>query len=255
MSNMGSPGDISRSRTQSNMAAREGTRRSVRGQLERTPTQLPVAQALSRKESSTHGDKGHGKHPHKLGMFKGVLVPTCENMWGVIIFLRFYTIVGYAGIGLTIVIVTISFLVAFSTALALSAIATCGSSHNLAGVYPMLARALGKEIATATGLIYFLGITCLAVLECLGATEELFMVAPSLKDIIPGFGPQLWGSIFMITLTVFVGGGIQIVSKLGTRKPASQPASSSKQQQAAQHPYRSSSSSSTAQRMLTATAE
>ena len=97
MSNMGSPGDISRSRTQSNMAAREGTRRSVRGQLERTPTQLPVAQALSRKESSTHGDKGHGKHPHKLGMFKGVLVPTCENMWGVIIFLRFYTIVGYAG--------------------------------------------------------------------------------------------------------------------------------------------------------------
>ena len=63
------------------------------------------------------------------------------------------------------------------------------------------------------------------------------MVAPSLKDIIPGFGPQLWGSIFMITLTVFVGGGIQIVSKLGTRKPTSQPASSSKQQQAAQHPY------------------
>ena len=80
-------------------------------------------------------------------------MPTCENMWGVIIFLRFYTIVGYAGIGLTIVIVTISFMVAFSTALALSAIATCGSSHNLAGVYPMLARALGKEIATATGLI------------------------------------------------------------------------------------------------------
>ena len=39
------------------------------------------------------------KSEKKLGMFKGVLVPTCENMWGVIIFLRFYKIVGYGGLG------------------------------------------------------------------------------------------------------------------------------------------------------------
>ena len=41
------------------------------------------------------------KSEKKLGMFKGVLVPTCENMWGVIIFLRFYKIVGYGGLGHT----------------------------------------------------------------------------------------------------------------------------------------------------------
>ena len=45
----------------------------------------------------------------------------------------------------------------------------------------MLARALGKELATATGLIYFLGIVFLAVLECLGACEELFHIFPSTK--------------------------------------------------------------------------
>ena len=133
-------------------------------------------------------------------------------MWGVIIFLRFYTIVGHAGMAKTILIVTLSFMVAFLTALALSAIATCGTSHKLAGVYPMLARALGKEVATATGIIYFFGIVCLAVLECLGACEELFKVVPSLADI---GGMRLWGFIFLSALSSFVYGGIQIVSKLG----------------------------------------
>ena len=51
----------------------------------------------------------------------------------------------------------------------------------MTGVYEMLARALGKELATATGLIYFLGIIFLAVLECLGACEELFHIFPSTK--------------------------------------------------------------------------
>ena len=84
-------------------------------------------------------------------------MPTCENMWGVIIFLRFYVIVGNAGLGNSLLIVTLSFASAMLTALSLSAVATCGTSGNLVGVYPMLARALGKEIATATGFVYFLG--------------------------------------------------------------------------------------------------
>ena len=54
----------------------------------------------------------------------------------------------------------------------------------------MLARALGKEVASATGLIYFLGIVCLAVLECLGACEELFHVEASLQEY---GGARLWG--------------------------------------------------------------
>ena len=135
--------------------------------------------------------KGKGVEPeHKLGTFKGVFMPTCENMWGVIIFLRFYTIAGHAGLGYSLVIITLSFLVALLTGLSLSAIATCGTSHGITGVYAMLARALGKELATATGLVYFLGIIFLAVLECLGACEELFHIFPSTKE----YPVQLWGS-------------------------------------------------------------
>ena len=192
---------VSRSRS-SNMP---GSGKSV---LERSATssQLPVV-APARGEDEA--DRGH--KAHKLGMFKGVLVPTCENMWGVIIFLRFYTIVGYAGLGLSLVIVTMSFSVALLTALALSAIATCGTSHNLSGVYPMLARALGKEIATATGLIYFLGITCLAVLECLGAVEELNALDTSLELTsfrFQDYDVRVWGSIFMVRAAPGIDGAL-----------------------------------------------
>ena len=153
------------------------------------------------------------KSEKKLGMFKGVLVPTCENMWGVIIFLRFYKIVGYGGLGYALLIVVLSFLVALLTSLSLSAIATCGTSHSLAGVYPMLSRALGKEIATATGIVYFLGIVFLAVLECLGACEELFAINPCLNS--SEHSVRIWGSIFMAALVALVAGGIKLVSHLG----------------------------------------
>jgi potassium/chloride transporter 4/5/6 len=176
--------------------------------------QLPVVAPTAAPAATS--TKGH--HGKKLGVLKGVLVPTCENMWGVLIFLRFYTIVAYAGLGLSIIIVTISFGVALFTTNALSAIATCGTSHNLAGVYPMLARALGKEIATATGLVYFLGIISLAVLECLGACEELFALDTTLEltDFrFDHYNVRMWGSIFMLSLVLFIALGIQFVSKLG----------------------------------------
>ena len=196
----------SRSTSELRSPSRSATRQYTPG-----GSQLPILNLDDDKKP--HGKGGHHK---KLGMFKGVLVPTCENMWGVIIFLRFYTIVGHAGMANTILIVTLSFMVAFLTALALSAIATCGTSHKLAGVYPMLARALGKEVATATGLIYFLGIVCLSVLECLGATEELFMVLPDLKfdSLEEKNAERAFGSVFMVMLAAFVGGGIQLVSKV-----------------------------------------
>ena len=101
------------------------------------------------------------KKPHKLGTVKGVLIPTCENMWGVIIFLRFFLIAGNCGLGYSLLICVMSFLVSFITANSLAAIATCGTSAGLGGVYPMLRRALGKEVATAVGLVYFLGIVLL----------------------------------------------------------------------------------------------
>jgi len=145
------------SRLSGSTKGRNNERGSVTGEHLPTRTRTSTYDVV-RGTGSKGGDHASAAqedddHHKKLPMFKGVLVPTCENMWGVIIFLRFYLIVGNAGLGNTVVIVTLSFMVALSTALSLSAIATCGTSHNLAGVYPMLARALGKEIATAIGIV------------------------------------------------------------------------------------------------------
>jgi hypothetical protein len=71
--------------------------RAARTRGRETKANLPLP--LSKPENTSEAHKGHSGE-HKLGTFKGVLMPTCENMWGVIIFLRFYLIVGYAGLGL-----------------------------------------------------------------------------------------------------------------------------------------------------------
>jgi hypothetical protein len=55
-----------------------------------------------------------------LGTISGVVVPTCENMWGVLIFLRFFFVVGHAGVWQALVIVFISFLSSFFTTMSLA---------------------------------------------------------------------------------------------------------------------------------------
>ena len=59
--------------------------------------------------------KDHGSHHHKKNWIVGVFIPTCENMWGVLIFLRFFEIVGHAGVVMSLVAVFISFLAAIVT--------------------------------------------------------------------------------------------------------------------------------------------
>ena len=60
-------------------------------------------------------DWAHCPHYHKKNWIVGVFIPTCENMWGVLIFLRFFEIVGHAGVVMSLVAVFISFLAAIVT--------------------------------------------------------------------------------------------------------------------------------------------
>jgi amino acid transporter len=102
-----------------------------------------------------------------LGTISGVVVPTCENMWGVLIFLRFFFVVGYAGVGQALIIVFLSFLSAFFTTMSLAAMATNGPVEA-GGAYYIISRALGHKLGGAVGCMYYLGLSLLAVLEVLG---------------------------------------------------------------------------------------
>ncbi|CAE7201569.1 CCC1, partial [Symbiodinium sp. CCMP2592] len=148
----------------------------------------------------------------KKGALSGVFVPTCENMWGVLIFLRFYYIVGQAGIWQTLCAVGLSFAAAFCTTAAMSSIASSGGLVSSGGPYYMISRALGPVVGATIGVMYWLAITMLSVLECLGAVEALAMAAPSVQ--FPGYR-QAIGSGLMATLALAVWGGINIVTKLG----------------------------------------
>jgi len=148
----------------------------------------------------------------KKGALTGVFIPTCENMWGVLIFLRFYYIVGQAGIWQTLCAVLLSFAAALCTTCAMSSIASSGGLVSSGGPYYMISRALGPVIGATIGIMYWLAITMLSVLECLGAVEALAMAAPSMR--FPGFRQAL-GSASMALLALAVWGGMNIVTKLG----------------------------------------
>jgi len=154
--------------------------------------------------------KGHVK---KKGVFLGVFIPTCENMWGVLIFLRFHTIVGNAGLFQALCVVLLSFACAFCTTSSMSATVSSGGLVSKGGPYYMISRALGPCVGASVGVMYWLAITMLAVLEVLGAVEGIMMAAGSDAEFA-GYN-QAYGSVLMAVLAIFVFLGMNFVSKLG----------------------------------------
>jgi potassium/chloride transporter 4/5/6 len=147
----------------------------------------------------------------KLNWVNGVAIPTCENMWGVLIFLRFYYIVGQSGIWEALLIVFISFVAALLTTISLSAIATSGSGLKNGGPYYMISRSLGPYIGVSIGIVYYFGITLLGILEILGAVET-FNYATQLT--FPGSN-QVYTLVLVILITVLIFFGHKLMSKLG----------------------------------------
>lgn len=83
----------------------------------------------------------------KLGTFRGVLLPTCEFMWSVLIFIRFGWIVGSLGIGMTWALIFLCALNVAITMSSLSAITTNGIPRG--NVVNMLTKSLGSGLGGA----------------------------------------------------------------------------------------------------------
>jgi potassium/chloride transporter 4/5/6 len=134
--------------------------------------------------------------------------------WGVLIFLRFHTIIGQAGVLHAFLIVLLSFFVALLTTFSLSAIATSGSVASTGGPYRMVSRALGPTVGATVGLVYFLGLILLCVLESLGAVEALGMLHIGVEKW-GGWGLRGMGVGVVGGLAAVVGGGDRVVAKFG----------------------------------------
>ena len=117
----------------------------------------------------------------KMGTIPGVYLPTCQNILGVILFLRLTWIIGEAGIIQAFFIVFTCCSCTMLTALSMSAVATNGKVPA-GGSYYMISRSLGPEFGGAVGLLFYLGTTFAAAMYVVGAIEILLLyIAPGMS--------------------------------------------------------------------------
>ncbi len=134
------------------------------------------------------------KAGYQFGTFKGVFTPSVLTILGVIMYLRFGWVIGNVGLIKTLIIVTISSLITFFTALSVSALAT-NMKVKGGGAYYIISRSLGIEIGAAIGLPLFLA-------QALGVSFYITGFAESITQIVPTLEIKEVGIIVLIVLSV-----------------------------------------------------
>ncbi|KAK0046372.1 solute carrier family 12 member 4 [Biomphalaria pfeifferi] len=184
---------------------------SIHGVVKKT-VDSNITQDMDRKKT---GSKAN------LGTFFGVFLPCCQNIVGVIYFVRMPWIIGCAGVLEGSAIVLICCGMSICTALSMSAIATNGRV-TAGGTYFMISRSLGPAFGGSLGVLFFMGTSISVAMYYLGTIETLLTyIAP--KIAIFGVSPEdpkryhdyrLFGSCLLIIMTTVVFLGVKIVSRL-----------------------------------------
>lgn len=167
----------------------------------------------------------------KLGTLMGVFIPCIQSILGIIYYIRFSWIVGMAGIGGTLLLVSLCGTCTFLTSISLSAIATNGAMKG-GGPYYLIGRALGPEVGVSIGLCFFLGNAVAGALYVLGAVETFLKAVPSagiFRETIttvngtsvaqPIQSPsshdlQIYGIVVVILLCFIVFGGVKMINRV-----------------------------------------
>ena len=169
----------------------------------------------------------------KLGTLMGVYLPTIQNIFGVILFIRMAWIVGLAGTWGAFLIVLLCCCTTMSTAFSMSAIATNGVVPA-GGSYFMISRNLGPEFGGAVGLLFYLGTTFASAMYILGAVEILINyisqwpsthilgqdeIADPTKE--PGksilfYNMRIYGTFLLILMSSIVFIGVKYVNKFAS---------------------------------------
>ena len=115
-------------------------------------------------------ENGKAKTANQFGTFGGVFTPCVLTILGVIMFLRYGSVVGQAGLIGVIIILVISKVITLLTALSLSAIAT-NTEVKGGGAYFLISRSLGAEFGGAIGTVFFLAQAISVSMYVLGFAE------------------------------------------------------------------------------------
>lgn len=106
----------------------------------------------------------------KFGTFSGVFTPSILTILGVMMYLRFGTVVGNAGLYGTIAIIFIAHIISVTTGLSVSSIAT-DKKVGAGGVYYVLSRSLGLPIGGSLGITLFVATAFSIALYMVGFAE------------------------------------------------------------------------------------
>lgn len=165
-------------------------------------------------------DGGNDKFKANLGTFFGVFLPCCQNIVGVIYFVRFPWIVGSGGILHVCGIVAMCNLISICTALSMSAIATNGRV-TAGGTYFMISRALGPTFGGAVGILFYLGTSVSVAMYYIGTVEVLMTnIVPDIKiwDVSPEDSAmfnnyRVYGTVQLLLMTFVVFVGVKCVTR------------------------------------------
>ena len=147
----------------------------------------------------------------KFGTFGGVFTPSVLTILGVIMFLRFPTVVGYAGLGHSLLILLAAKSISVITALSLASIST-NMRVKGGGAYFLISRSLGVEFGGVIAIFFYIAQAIAVTLYVIGFTEAVFSAVP---DISLSFQAIATFTNMVVFACVFIGAGWTIKLQYG----------------------------------------
>jgi amino acid transporter len=138
------------------------------------------------------------KSKKEFGTFAGVFTPSILTILGVILYMRLGWVVGNAGLIGAIVIIIIAHVIAITTGLSVSSVAT-DKKIGAGGIYYVLSRSMGIPIGGSIGIALYVGTAFSIALYLIGFSESIngfFGFGMSINDI------RLTGTIALVSITV-----------------------------------------------------
>jgi len=136
----------------------------------------------------------------RFGTFEGVFTPSILTILGVIMYMRLGWVVGNAGLIGTIIIILVAHVIAVSTGLSVSSVAT-DKKIGAGGIYYVLSRSMGIPIGGSIGIALAIGTAFSIALYLIGFAESFnsfFDLGMSINDL------RISGTIALVFLTIVV---------------------------------------------------
>ncbi len=134
---------------------------------------------------------------NKFGTFAGVFTPSILTILGVIMYMRLGWVVGNAGLIGAIVIILIAHVIAVTTGLSVSSVAT-DKKIGAGGIYYVLSRSMGIPIGGSIGIALYVGTAFSIALYLIGFAES-FNGYFNLGMTVNSF--RITGTIALIAIT------------------------------------------------------